>query len=245
MSRFAIFLPLLTAVEADYIMMANYFASTTCDGNPFMVTVLPGCSPLTSGSVQYQCTSTTGATMSTYSSQDCSGTPEFSMNATQFTFGCDSSSSMETTCKSGDYDLGSAVATFMYNNDQCPPTADPQAINTIPCGSCIDFGDGQYQQYDCNATAYTVGIHNTEDCTDYTGLSMTTELSGCSVVEGTTSVDNQVCTDAASRSGSLEEGTRVPDANQKAKLADARSKMHGAQAKALAAIKAALAEAAA
>ena len=216
--------------------MANYFASTTCDGNPFMVTVLPGCSPLTSGSVLYQCTSTTGATMSTYSSQDCSGTPSSSnVNATQFAFGCDSSSSMETTCKSGDYDLGSAVATFMYNNDQCPPTADPQAINTIPCGSCIDIGNGQYQQYDCNATAYTVGIHNTEDCTDYTGLSMTTELSGCSVVEGTTSVVNQVYT------GSLEEGTRAPDANLKAKLADVvllRSKIRGAQAKALAAIKA-------
>jgi hypothetical protein len=237
-SLLLLLIALESSVEADYIKLATFPASTPCEGNPFMVTVIPGCAPFPLGSAQYECTSATSAIFRAFDSADCSGAPKHESEWMQFTFGCDAIFNTMVTCESGDYDLNSSVATYMYKEDQCPPTVDPQGINTIPCGVCFDYGDGNYQQYECNSTHYTVALHSAEDCTDYTGLYQTKKLSGCT--ETTQSVTNQVCTDAAGHISSLSTDSTplsVPlDARQIAKLRAGFSQMQNAQAHGLASI---------
>ena len=228
-------------VSADYISMQTLPNPTTCEGNPLLVTVIPGCIPLNGMSQQYTCTSKTSAMLSSYlDSEDCSGTPTMSMNST-LNFGC--MNGLSTTCETGDYDIGSAVATYTYDDDQCPSTKEPQMIQYFPCGTCIDFGATVYIKYDCNATAYTTNFHAAEDCSDDAYASSPLALNGCT--SGTELVMNQVCTDAASRTSELLVAPRGPyDANlveaARSKLRDRQAKADEAQVKFLAAAEAAL-----
>lgn len=180
-------------------------------------------------------------------------------------FGCSrpnsNTGSSYVTCVSGDFEPPTPAGnTYTYNGvSTCPVPADADLtmVMSDPCGTCIDYGGGNYGSFSCDSTSVDLAYYNESTCsgasTPYPVLNI-----GCSTSSDSTQVVVNKCDTGSSKEGTLKQaalseakatrlfGTMLSEAQEvpasmKASLAATQAAHNEAVAKTKAALAAALA----
>ena len=154
------------------------------------------------------CSNATSASVLTYSTADCSGTPIASSHYPA-SFGCTASgtSSYSLQCAAGDFESPAPAGnTLAYNGiSSCPQDGgDLTTAVSYPCGTCIDYGSGYYASYSCDKSSIDMNYYTDSACSGTPTFSSPVASTGCAATSTQVTV-TECNTGNATATGSAKE----------------------------------------
>jgi hypothetical protein len=145
-------------------------------------------------SYRLACGNETTAKILSYSTLNCTGSPDGSSDF-PVELGCadsgDTYSSL-TECVAGPFEApASSATTYIYNGaSECPVPdgADLSIASSYPCGTCIDYGEGNYGTYSCDTSDVTLTYYLDSSCTGDSTYSYSVASVGCTAADNSVTV---------------------------------------------------------
>jgi len=145
-------------------------------------------------SYRLACGNATTAKMLSYSTLNCTGSPDGSSDFPAV-LGCtdsgDTYSSM-AECVAGPFEAPSSSAvSYVYSGaSECPVKdgADLSIASSYSCGTCVDYGDENYGSYSCDSSVVTMTYYSDSSCTGDSTFSYPVVPVGCTADDNTVTV---------------------------------------------------------